>query len=150
METNNNTSAQSAQAVNAAAKVASNNTTNTRVQAGVAYIERMRSHMTVAHTPSKAIKNAVQTALEQAHADKQGALYAKAVAAVFDPKNADQMKAALSALLARYKGTPKRGYSEYYVHQYFERAIKNAATTKAECYNYLIFNKVKKQAEAGK
>lgn len=149
METNNNTSAQSAQVANAAAKAASQ-TTTARIQAGVAYIERMRSHMTVAHTPSKAIKNAVQTALEQAHADKQGALYAKAVAAVFDPKNADQMKAALSALLARYKGTPKRGYSEYYVHQYFERAIKNAATTKAECYNYLIFNKVKKQAEAGK
>ena len=135
---------QNAQVENATAKVASKNTTNTRVQAGTSYVERMRSHMTVAHTPSKAIKNAVATTCEQAHVDKHGALYAKAVAAVFDPKNAEQMKAALNALLARYKGTPARGYSEYYVHQYFERIIKENAQTKAECWNYLIY-KIKTQ-----
>lgn len=125
--------------------------TQTRVIAGIAYADRMRAHMSSAHTPTKAIKNAVATASEQAHVDAMGALYAKAVSAVFDTKNADKMKAAIQALCARYDGrTPKRGYSEYYVHQYFEKLIKAEATTNAACYNYIVNVKVKKAENASK
>lgn len=142
-----------ANAANASKKANAANaaSTQTRVIAGIAYADRMRAHMSSAHTPTKAIKNAVATASEQAHVDAMGALYAKAVAAVFDTKNAEKMKAAIQALCARYDGrTPKRGYSEYYVHQYFEKLIKAEATTSAACYNYIVNVKVKKGENASK
>ena len=133
---------------NASKKANAASKAQARVIAGIAYADRMRAHMSSAHTPTKAIKNAVTTASEQAHVDAMGALYAKAVAAVFDTKNADKMKAAIQALCARYDGrTPKRGYSEYYVHQYFEKLIKAEATTNAACYNYIVNVKVKNAAK---
>lgn len=128
-----------------------NNTTNAAKNAqkkvqviATSYADRMRDHMTIARTPSKAIKNAEQTA--KAGADLFGKRYAQAVAAVFDTKNADQMRAALQYLCERYKGrTPIKGYSEYYVHQYFEKLIKTNATTCAACWNYLATKRAAEQ-----
>lgn len=114
-------------------------------KAGTAYADRMRAHMNTAHTPSKCIKNAFATS--QTQCDIFGDKYAKAVASVFDTKDAEKMKNALSALIERYKGTtPKRGYSEYYVHQYFEKLIKSNLSI-AECRNYYIAQKATAQSD---
>lgn len=135
------TKAQETKTANAAKQV---KTTAANVIAATKYIERMRDHMATAHTPSKAVKNAYATAL--LGANTFGTRYAKAVAAVFNIKDGESMKAAVQNLCDRYKGrTPRKGFSEYYVHQYFEKLITKNATTCAACWNYLATKRAEEQ-----
>lgn len=111
------------------------------------YIERMRDHKRIYTSPSKCIKNAFETS-QTNDGTKLQDLYAKAVASVFDIKNAEHTKSALKALLKRYEkhdNTPRKGYSEYYVHQYFEKLIDAQKTTNAACYNYRALQRVEEQ-----
>jgi hypothetical protein len=121
---------------------------NTKANANVlSYLERMRDHKRIYTSPSKCIKNAFETSQTDDGTQLQD-LYAKAVASVFDIKNSEHTKNALQALLKRYKknaNAPRKGYSEYYVHQYFEKLIDAQKTTNAACYNYRAFQRVAEQ-----
>lgn len=121
---------------------------NTNANANVfSYVERMRDHKRIYTSPSKCIKNAFETSQTNDGTKLQG-LYAKAVASVFDIKNAEHTKAALQALLKRYEkheNAPRKGYSEYYVHQYFEKLIDQQRTTDAACYNYRALQRASEQ-----
>lgn len=111
------------------------------------YVERMRDHKRIYTSPSKCIKNAFETSQTDDGTQLQK-LYAKAVASVFDIKNAEHTKSALQALLKRYEkheNAPRKGYSEYYVHQYFEKLIDAQKTTTAACYNYRALQRVEEQ-----
>ena len=121
---------------------------NTRASVSVySYVERMRDHKRVYTSPSKCIKNAFETS-QIKDGTKLQELYAKAVASVFDIKNGEHTKAALQALLKRYEkheSAPKKGYSEYYVHQYFEKLIDSQRTTNAACHNYRALQRATEQ-----
>lgn len=111
------------------------------------YVERMRDHKRVYASPSKCIKNAYETSQTE-DGTKLQSLYAQAVASVFDIKNSEHTKSALQALLKRYEkheNAPKKGYSEYYVHQYFEKLIDAQKTTNAACYNYRALQRTTEQ-----
>ena len=122
---------------------------NTKANANVfSYVERMRDHKRIYTSPSKCIKNAFETSQTDDGTPLQK-LYAKAVASVFDIKNSGHTKEALQALLKRYEkheNTPKKGYSEYFVHQYFEKLIDAQKTTNAACYNYRALQRAAEQS----
>lgn len=121
---------------------------NTKATANVfTYAQRMRDHRRVYASPSKCIKNAFETSQTDDGTPLQK-LYAKAVASVFDIKNADHTKAALQALLKRYEkyeNAPRKGYSEYYVHQYFEKLIDQQRATNSACHNYRALQRAAEQ-----
>lgn len=112
--------------------------------------DRMSDHREKAFTPSKLIKNAVGTAHEGSEKFARG--YAQAVDAVFNIKNGDQMKAAITYICERYaKATktdkPRKGFrAEIWVHEYFEKLIKANAANVAACRNYLLIQRATAQA----
>ena len=121
---------------------------NTKASANVfSYVERMRDHKRIYTSPSKCIKNAFETS-QTNDGTRLQELYAKAVASVFDINNSEHTKKALQALLKsykRYENAPRKGYSEYYVHQYFERLIDQQRGSNAACYNYRALQRVEEQ-----
>lgn len=125
--------------------------TAANVVIATAYNERMADHREKAFTPSKLIKNAVQTAHEGS--DLFSRKYAAAVDSIFSTKNSEQMKSALAYICERYaratksEQAPRKGFrAEIWVHEYFEKLIKANAGTIAACRNYLVTKRASEQA----
>ena len=124
------------QVTNTAAIAAKENAT--KVVAGIKYNDRLAIISGYFKSPSKCMRNAIDTA-------QHFPLYGAAVAAL-DAAGKITPKNMLEYLLGRYKGaTPKKGYSEYYVHQYLQKAIKENLHI-AACRNYYIANKLEEDA----
>lgn len=110
-----------------------------KVVAGMKYKDRLAVISGYFKSPSKCINNALLTAEHFTN-------YFAAVQALWDAKKIDT-KSILNYILGRYKGaTPKKGYSEYYVHQYLQKAIKENLHISA-CRNYYIANKLTEEAK---